>query len=181
MIEYPEFDYVVVKRPGSGVSDIRAPDMVSAFNLCDLWLRRWQTLEDLGDRVRITDSAPYCLTPQKRDFTFLLNGEVHVPGHEIIYLHNAYSRMMDELVMRRRQALRTGKRWSRHDLRFAAPSTGSERRANHGVATDEEMSSVGIRMRPKRLFGYSERLVKQSEKERCWKRFRRTRWKQGEG
>jgi hypothetical protein len=170
MYEFPEYDFVVVRRPGWCCPDIRAADMLDAFRLCGMWPHRRHLVEDRGDRVRILDGGS---SESGRDFVFLLNGEVHIPAYEAISIFEANARAATAADPREVSF----RPWSRHRIRRPRPKLGNERRANGGVVSDEEMLEVGIGIRPSRTHRFDPWDEAVGRNQRNWKGFRKTRWK----
>lgn len=178
---FPEYDYVVAEEPGGCGLRTTAASLSEAFYRLGFHGPKFVRLVDGGDRVLVRKGFLYGHREHDRSVTFSLNGLVHLPAWEVLAAYET------EVLVPGKQT-RAVSRGFRHmpvkvhhwNLRgdFLALRACGERKANHGLLGDEECVFLGIRARAKRLFVYADKFERQSSKDRCWKRFRKTRWKE---
>jgi hypothetical protein len=152
-----------------------------AFRRLGMQSNRWVRIVDGGDKVIIEDCDWRGVSSRRKGVVFHIDGLLHLPAAVVLAVFREISAHRDRKVMAwevdgfRIRPVHV-KKWSLRG-EFGSAQIGCERRANAGMAYDEEMQDHGLRARPCRRLLKEYRFERGSPKDISWKRFRRTRWK----
>jgi hypothetical protein len=168
---------------GSETYDVGS--FVDAFRRLGLTGGRWVKASDGGDRVVVEERSWRGTWSRREAAVFHIDGVLHLSAAAVLALYQRTVAASDRKVMAWEvEGFRCRpvpvRKWSLRG-EFGSARVGCERRANAGLRHDEEMEEHGLKARPCRRLYRGYRFERDKPKDRNWKRFRKTRWKERVG
>lgn len=183
---YPPYEFVTIRISGGGASQSRTErfsTVEDAFSYLHMSGSKYIKVTDGGDRVVLEDLVRYRWLGL-RSAVFHLDGVQHVPAAVVVSYYRATLVRAKRPLMAYeaagfRQRPVACRKWHLRGV-FGSVRIGSERRANNGMRHEEVAEDFGLLPRAKRNIRRGDyRYERPERRDRNWKRFRKTRWKNG--